>query len=182
MERGMNAWKGLVAEGPPESGMPYFSAATRPEELMALAWYLEGGSHHFYSEVTEMLEDPEAKDLFKDLSTAEERHQASLFNLYKEFSGKTSDQRFPGSVMSPEGQGDVMEGGIRVSDALKWAKGKKLIDIFEFSISSETNAYDLYIKMERQMKDPRSAQVFKMLSREEKQHLEKLSTLLERIA
>jgi len=39
---------------------------------------------------------------------------------------------------------------------------------------------DLYVKMERKMKDQRSAQVFHALSGEEKQHLERLSPLLER--
>jgi len=52
-------------------------------------------------------------------------------------------------------------------------------EILELSISSETNAYDLYIKMERQMKDQRSAQVFQVLSKEKKQHLERLSSFLE---
>lgn len=73
-----------------------------------------------------------------------------------------------------------MEGGIRLTDALKWAKGKKVEEILELSISSETNAYDLYIKMERQMKDQRSAQVFQILSKEEKQHLETLTSVLEK--
>jgi rubrerythrin len=178
MEGGINAWGGLKAEGPPQSNMSYFSPATKPEELMALAWYLEDGSHKFYSEMVEMLEDRVAKDLFQILSKAEEGHKATLRKLYKQFSGVSSNEGFPGSVISPEG--DVMEGGIRVSEVLKWAKGKKVKEILELSISSETNAYDLYIKMERQMKDSRSGQVFQVLSKEEKQHLERLSSLLER--
>ena len=48
MQGGINAWKGLVAEGAPESGMAYFSPATKPEELIALAWLLEDGSRNFY--------------------------------------------------------------------------------------------------------------------------------------
>jgi rubrerythrin len=79
-----------------------------------------------------------------------------------------------------EKEGDVMEGGMRLSEVLPWAKGKGMAEILEFSVSSETNAYDLYVKMERQMKDQRSAQVFHVLSGEEKQHLERLSSLLER--
>jgi len=74
----------------------------------------------------------------------------------------------------------VMEGGMLVSEVLKWTKGKKLTEILELSLSSETNSYDLYIKMERQMKDQRSAQVFQVLSKEEKEHLERLSLLLEK--
>jgi len=180
MEGGIYAWKGLKAEGAPESGMAYFSPATRPEELMGLAWFLEDGSHKFYSEMAAMLEDQEAKDLFNGLAAAEERHKASLVKLYNEFSGVVSDQGFPRSVISPESEGDVMEGGMRVSDALKWTKGKKMTDILELSLSLETNSYDLYLKMERQIKDRRSEKVFHLLSAEEKEHLERLSSFLEK--
>jgi rubrerythrin len=179
MQGGINAWKGLVAEGAPESGMAYFSPATKPEELIALAWLLEDGSRKFYSDLAAGMKDQEAKNLFKDLSAAEERHQAFLLKLYKELSGLTSTSGFPGSVISLEEEGDVMEGGMRLSEVLPWAKGKSVTEILEFSVSSETNAYDLYVKMERQMKDQRSAQVFHVLSGEEKQHLERLSSLLE---
>ena len=180
MQGGIHAWKGLVAEGAPESGMAYFSPATKPEELIALAWLLEDGSRKFYSNLAAGMKDQEAKNLFKDLFEAEERHQASLLKLYKELTGLTSASGFPGSVISlEEKEGDVMEGGMRLSEVLPWAKGKGMAEILEFSVSSETNAYDLYVKMERQVKDQRSAQVFQVLSGEEKQHLERLSSLLE---
>jgi rubrerythrin len=180
MQGGINAWKGLVAEGAPESGIAYFSSATRAEELIALAWWLENGSRQFYSAMAAVMKDEEAKNLFKNLTTAEEHHQTSLLKLYQELSGLTSDLGFPGSVMLPEKEGDVMEGGIRVSEALQWAKGKSVTEILEFSLSSETNSYDLYGKMEHQMKDQRSAQVFHLLSGEEKQHLERLIALFEK--
>ena len=92
----------------------------------------------------------------------------------------TSESGFPESVLSPEKEGDVMEGGIKVSEAIEWAKGRSVAEILEFSLSSEANSYDLYVKMERQTKDQRSAQVFHLLSGEEKQHLERLSALFEK--
>ncbi len=73
-----------------------------------------------------------------------------------------------------------MEGGMLVGEALQWAKGKGVTDILELSLSLETNSYDLYLKMEHQMKDQRSARVFSLLSGEEKEHLERLSSLLEK--
>jgi len=180
MQGGIHAWKGLVAEGPPESGAAYFSSSTKAEELIALAWWLEDGSRQFYSDVAANMEDQEAKNLFRDLTAAEEHHQTSLLKLYQNLSGLTSESGFPGSVVSPEREGDVMEGGIRVSEAIEWAKGKSVAEILEFSLSSEANSYDLYVKMEHQMKDQRSAQVFHLLSGEEKQHLERLSALFEK--
>jgi rubrerythrin len=180
MEGGINAWQGVVAEGPPQSGMAYFSPATKPEELMALAWYLEDGSRKFYYELAASLSEREAKDLYMQLAKAEERHQASILKLYKEFPGRVPDPGFPESVLPRGKEGDVMEGGMRVSEALQWAKGRKITDVLELSLSLEANAYDLYLKMERQMKDQRSAEVFQVLSGEEKQHLEQLGSLLEK--
>ncbi len=67
-----------------------------------------------------------------------------------------------------------------VSETLEWARMKKLTEILEMSISLETNSYDLYIKMKRQLNDQRSMQVFDLLSGEEKNHLQRLSQLLEK--
>jgi sulfur-carrier protein adenylyltransferase/sulfurtransferase len=180
MEGGINSWKGLTAEGPPESGMSYFPEASKPEDLIALAWLLEDGSRKFYSSLAGLLKDQEAKGLFAELTAAEKRHQASLLDLHKAWSNATPESGLPGAAISPVHEGDVMEGGIRVSEALHWAGGKSLTEVVEFALSLETNSYDLYVKMGRRMKDRRSAQVFHVLSAEEKLHLERLSSLLEK--
>jgi len=180
MEGGIRAWKGWVAEGAPESGMAYFPSAARPEELMALAWYLEDGSQKFYSELASTRNEGGAGNLYEELARAEEGHKASLVNLYKELSGPASGLGFPGTVISPGSEGAVMEGGVKLSEALAWTKGKEMTEIIEFSIALESSSYDLYLKMERQMKESAAAGVFRLLSGEEKQHLERLSALLER--
>ena len=179
MEGGINSWKGLRAEGLPEAGMAYFSAATRAEELIALAWYLEKGSQTFYSEISQRLTDKVAKDLFKELAIAEEHHQTSLARLYQESSGLTSASKFPESVIPPPEKGEIMEGGMRVAEALDWAKGKEVRDILELAVSLETNAYDLHLRMRQRMKEEKSQEVFALLSEEERDHLERLSSLLE---
>jgi len=178
MDGGINSWKGLKAEGLPEAGMAYFSPATRPEELMALAWYLEKGSHTFYSELSKRLSDRTAKDLFKELAVAEEHHRTSLSRLYQEFAGSTSVSGFPESIIpSPEGE-EIMEGGMLVSEALEWAKGREIKDVLDLSISLEANAYDLHLRMKARLEDPKGKEVFRVLSREEKEHLDRLSSLL----
>ena len=178
MEGGIRAWKGLIAEGTPESGIAYFSPATKPEEMVALAWYLENGSRRFYAELARTLMEANMADLYSQLASAEERHQATLLDLYKEFSEATPDAGFPKSVISAKDEDDVMEGGMRVSEALQWVKGKGVTEILELSLALETNAYDLYLTMEQRLKDQPSSRVFRVLSGEEKQHLERLSTLL----
>ena len=178
MEGGIRAWKGLVAEGTPESGIAYFSPATKPEEMVALAWYLENGSRRFYAELARTLMEANMADLHSQLASAEERHQATLLDLYKELSEATPDAGFPKSVISAKDEDDVMEGGMRVSEALQWVKGKGVTEILELSLALETNAYDLYLTMEQRLKDQPSSRVFRVLSGEEKQHLERLGSLL----
>ena len=180
MEGGIRAWEGLMAEGAPEAGMAYFTAGGKPEEFIALAWVLEEGSRKFYSEIPALVGDEESKDLFRQLTTAEEHHKASLVDLYKAFSGSEPGPDFPWSVVAIDPAEDVMEGGMRVSEALEWVKGKGFEAVFELAIALETNAFDLYIKMGRQMKDDKSRQVFDQLSREEKKHLELLTDLFEK--
>ena len=177
MEGGIRAWHGLVAEGIPEAGMAYFSPATRPEEMIALAWLLEDGSLKFYESLAKMMEEQEARGLFQNLKRSEENHKATLWRIYEEISGKAPTHEFPDTVISKEPKGDVMEGGMLLSEALKWSKGKPSKDILELSMSLETNSYDLYLKMERKVEGRNAKQVFKTLSEEEKDHLQRLTSL-----
>jgi rubrerythrin len=180
MEGGMHAWKGLVAKGVPEAGMTYFSAAHRPEELIGLAWLLEDGANKFYSQIASFLKDQEAENLFEKLSADEEAHKGFLFKIYQEVSGLNSDPGFPGSVVSMEPGEDYMEGGLRVSEAVEWARGEKLGGILELSISLEANSHDLYLKMERKIEGKEGKKVFETLAMAEKEHLDRLSLLFER--
>jgi rubrerythrin len=73
-----------------------------------------------------------------------------------------------------------MEGGMSVSEALTWTKGKGIGESLGLAISLETNSYDLYIKMERQTEDENSRRVFAHLSQEEKEHLTRIAALLDK--
>ena len=147
---------------------------------MALAWFLEEGSRKFYAELAATLTDNEARDLYGQLSEAEENHKAALLSLYNESPDRPPGLKFPWGLISDGRQDDVMEGGMRVGEALQWAKGKKTTDVLELSLSLETNAYDLYLNMERRTEAKQAAQVFHVLAGEEKQHLERLGLLLEK--
>jgi len=124
--------------------------------------------------------DEETKKLFRDLTTAEEHHKASLVNLYKTFAGKGTRTGFPRidyhrrSNRRYHGRRNAPQRGPEMG------KGQKPDAIFELSMALETNSYDLYIKMSRQMKDEKSRQVFDQLSKEEKKHLESLAGFFEK--
>ena len=174
MQGGLSAWEGLVAAGPPESGMAYFGAAVEPQELAKLAWMLEDGSRLFYVRMDEFLGDEDAKGLFRDLAGAEVNHEKAVAELYKAFSGG----RRPEDDLSSDRE-DIMEGGIKVDEALLWAKGRAVAEILDFAISLETNAYDLYLKMRRKVEGD-AEKVFALLADEEKMHLGRLAALLEK--
>jgi rubrerythrin len=181
MEGGIHAWKGLVAKGVPEAGMAYFPPGAKPEELIALAWILEGGTKKFYSAVPGSEKKKEFADFFRQLAGDEEKHQSALLNLYKKVSGKDADPGFPGSVISVDPGEAFMEGGMRVKEALAWMEGKALREIVELALSLEVNASDLYIKMERKVEDRQARETFQVLSNQEKKHLERLTELFEKI-
>lgn len=178
LEGGMKAWDGLVAEGIPEAGMAYFSGAERPEELIGLSWLLEDGSGIFYSELAKVFPEVE-RQVFEMLEQAEGRHKDSLFGLYRDIFGKVPDEHFPGSVLRDMPRERVMEGGMSVAEALQWTRDKDFSDVLELCLSLETNSYDLYIKMRRVVDDERAIRVFSSLAEEEKQHLKRLTAILD---
>jgi rubrerythrin len=180
MEGGILAWNGLVASGPPEAGMAYFSPGERPETLIALAWALEEGSRRFYAGVAGMTPDRDAVNLFQGLVSAEEHHKSTLFKLFQEIAGDEYTSKTPESLLSGRSVGEIMEGGMRVDEALAWTGGKNIADILDLSIALESNAFDLYIKMERATGDDHSKQVFHTLSEEERQHLNRMTSLIEK--
>lgn len=174
MQGGIRAWEGLIAEGPPEAGMAYFGDTVRPDELAMLAWMLEEGSRQFYLRLDAYLKDEETRHLFQSLAKAEESHEKTLAELYKTYSGGSDVKD-----MLPAERDEIMEGGIKLHEALIWARDRDLQSILEFAISLETNAYDLYLKMGRRFEGD-ARKVFALLCDEEKRHLERLAALLEK--
>lgn len=178
MEGGIIAWNGLVAEGTPDAGMAYFSGADKPEELITLAWIMEDGSRRFYHGVSETVDDDESASLFKTLTKAEDHHKEALVKLYSELVG-TDFAGTHESIVSVSDGSDIMEGGMKVTEALSWSENKKVRDILDLAMSLEINAYDLYILLVKRMGDDNSKKVFHVLAEEEKQHLDRLSKVLE---
>jgi sulfur-carrier protein adenylyltransferase/sulfurtransferase len=180
MEGGIRAWKGLKAAGSPEAGVAHFPPESTPAELTALAWRLEKGTREFYRETAAGIGTPEAAGLFAELAGAESRHQASLYGIYLELSGKTEDPGFPDSVLPASSGPDYLEGGIELSEALAWARGRTPQEILEFALALEVNAYDLHLRLKQRMGDPRAGNLFSRLAGEEKEHLNRLQELFVR--
>jgi sulfur-carrier protein adenylyltransferase/sulfurtransferase len=180
MHGGMKAWKGFVAGGPPDAGMAYFPSASRSEELIALAWSLEEGSRRFYGALAGSLQDQEAIDFFQGLAGAEAGHEATLLSLYQEVIGDRLVAKIPDTLFSGIVPGDVMEGGMRVEQALEWTTGRSISDILDLTMALESYSYDLYLKMERTLADGNARRVFLVLAGEEAKHLENMAALIEK--
>ncbi|NTW66110.1 MAG: hypothetical protein HGB21_07365, partial [Nitrospirae bacterium] len=180
MEGGIQAWSGLVVDGPPEAGMVLFSGREKPEELIALAWSLEEGSRRFYRSMASALEDREAVGLFDGLVRAEDHHQAALVGVYREATGDTAVSAIPEVFFLGAVPGEVMEGGMSVMKALEWVKGKEVNDVLDLSLALESHAFDLYIRMARELAGESAKRVFQVLAAEEKVHLDRMVALLEK--
>ena len=181
LEGGIRAWKGLTASGAPEAGIAYFPAASSPSELTALAWLLEKGTKNFYGGAASGLKDSEAIRVFQDLAAAEQKHQESLYRIHLGLSGMPDDPKFPESVLPASSAPVYMEGGVEVTKALEWTRGKSAEEIVEFALALEVNAYDLHLKMEQRMKDPRARKMFGSIADEEKAHLNRLQEVFIRL-
>ena len=177
MTGGINAWNGLVASGAYETGLAYFSHTSRAEEMISLSFALEEGNRAFYVRISQDVKEEEAASIFRLLGQAEERHKGTLRELHARVSGKGGDPAQPEGMEA----GKFLEGGAPLGETLEWAKGKTLEEILELAIAMEANSLDRYLKMGRVVADERSREVFLALSREEQKHLQRMTSLLDRL-
>jgi rhodanese-related sulfurtransferase/rubrerythrin len=179
MEGGIRAWQGLLAEGFPESGIHWFTAAHSIDELIALAWLLEEGTREFYESIAGTCGDAEAAVLYQELAIAEDRHKDTLVRLKREISDKATEAELS-AALHRQPQEKIMEGGMLLDDALAWAEKKGVREILELSISLETMSYDSYLTLQERITDERSLKIFGVLADEEKIHLRRLIGMFER--
>ena len=112
----------------------------------------------------------EGADLFQGLAQAEEGHQATLRDLYGRITGQKGDPPQPAGIDAK----DTMEGGVSISKALAWAENQKAIDVLEFAVATEVNAYDRYLKVAQTLENPEGEKILRQLAGEEKAHLDRL--------
>lgn len=177
MDGGIDAWNGLVATGPYETGLFLLEGRKNIEDLVVLAWSLEDGTGVFYARMQELSEDREAKQLFASLVRAEQSHKSKLLEAYRHITGKEINDE---SIQTRSVKG-YMEGGITSDEIVSWLIREKasLQEILEVSMQVETNSLDLYMKMLDEVKDKSAENVLNSLIEEEKSHLLKLGALLD---
>lgn len=177
MDGGINAYHGLVATGGPEAGMAWFPEGSTAPQLTALAWLLEDGTEKFYAHACEHIcKDREHRELISMLEAAEDSHKKRLLETCSTLMGREPMDNFPQGIIDLPDE-DYMEGGVKVGEALEWAKGREMRDVLELMMALEANALDLYIRMSRRV-PAEAAAIFTTLADEERTHLNKLGEAL----
>ncbi len=176
LDGGITAWNGHVATGDYTEGLILLKGRETAEELMSLALALEEGSRMFYTGIAGLTSDVEAKGIFTAIAEAEAKHKANILQAYTLVTGKDVSE----DILSGEPLKGVMEGGVRVEDAIGYInkQGKALLEMLEIAMQVETNSLDLYIRMSREIGDVNAKNIFGSLIEEEKLHLSRLGKLL----
>lgn len=173
MEGGIQAWQGLTAEGTPEGGVAYFLAGQSAADMAALAWTLEENTRQFYMSLAGMRPDTEEAILFKTLAQAEEHHEETLAAIHTDLSSDPVKRFFQAQDKR------ILEGGMDMETALNWAEGSAVEQMLELAIGLEANAYDRYLKMVDVSENEDAKEVFRIIAKEEKEHLHWLAALMD---
>lgn len=183
LKGGIKAWKGLVTAGPPDTGVAYFKEAENIEDILMLSWTLEEGARRFYEKMAEITAEEDANSLFMTLKQAEIGHQNLIDKLYYKITGNTQDEPVPAyrKDMSADDMDQLMEGQVKVNDVIAWAMDRPVMDVLEYAIGLEAGVYDLYSRLRgMHQASPDIYQIFDTLAKEEKQHLDRFTELLEK--
>ena len=182
LKGGFNAWNGLAAPGPPETGMAFFSDVKKTEDILLLAWTLEEGTRRFYEKMAAAAKDSEAKKIYSSLAEAERKHQHTITNLFHQVTDTSPDTAAPfyTKYLADDEMEQVIEGQMKLGDVLTWAQERPLKEVLEFAIALEARLYDLYFRMKEKYKEPAVHNVYSTLADEEKQHLDLFIDLLEK--
>lgn len=179
MEKGILGYRGTVAAGPPEAGVFCFPENMAPEQLTAMAWYIEDGSRRFFEAVKEKASEQEEEEVFVRLIDHKVGHKKTLFQLFSKIAGPASEGSFPTSVLDIPPH-DVMAGCVSVPDAVTWSKDKSLSEILDVLMALEANTFDLYLKLGRQAPSESARAVFAELSADQVRHIEQLASIFEK--
>jgi rubrerythrin len=125
-----------------------------------------------YRNVAAGTQDGAVKGLLLRLATVEDRHKTRLLGLIE----------LDGPDLAPFKGGaaaGIIEGGFGVRDFLSENKGfaGAMTDILDLSMTLETQALDLYLRLARRLENARAREVLFEIADEEKGHLAALAAL-----
>ena len=175
---GIKAWNSETAFGPEELGLAYFKGNESPDQALVIAYSLEEGLRDFYLSMIPEVKNDDAKELFKDLSEIEVKHQDRIFDEYLRISeASITREDFEKAIVVP-----AVEGGLTTEEYLNlfqvdWDSVKDIIGV---AMSIEAQALDLYLRASDRSSDPQGKKALLQIASEERTHLEQLGKLMER--
>jgi rhodanese-related sulfurtransferase/rubrerythrin len=178
MAGGIRAWEGAVSDVRPEVGMAWFDAAENLVQTIALAYLLEDSTRELYERLGRLLPHEATGGMFAEMAVEEGGHCDTLAKLYREVSGDEEAHGFPYSALGQSPGPHVVEGGMRLEDAVAWARGRTVWEVLEYVAGMEANAYDIYLYAVGDAEDDATRRVFDLLCEAEKAHLDRVSALI----
>jgi rubrerythrin len=178
MKGGFDAWNGLVSTAEVNQGIYLIEGNESAEELLALAYGLEAETGKLYAALSGQMEDMETKEMFRMLAGLEEQHKKHLWERYSNATeGKVLKEHFEKKIVT-----GILEQGKSTDEMLTIYTSRILnaADALEMTMSLETDAFDLYLRMAVKVSDEEAKKLFYYLSEEEKFHLKHLAELFRR--
>ena len=169
---GIVAWKGQKAAGPEEQGLEFFVERDF-SSVFVMAYAMEEGLRQFYLALLDRVEDTAERKIVERLARFEEGHKAQLRERFA-----------PDGVLGTalENEVDAIEGGFDQARILEHFGPQlgDIKDILRLGMMLETQALDLYSRLERLASDDQSRELFRFLAGEEGKHLGYLADELDR--
>ena len=174
---GFNAWTSEAAFLGEEKGLALFEGVTSVETALTVAYSLEAGLKAFYETMADKVENEPARQLFRQLSQIEVKHQDRILEQYTELTGQPITREAFEARKLPE----VLEGGLTTEEYanLLMPSYDTLAGIIELAMSIEAQALDLYLRASQKAQNETGKQALIQIANEEKTHLARLGQLME---
>jgi len=177
MAGGIKGWNSETAVGPEDLGLALFTGKESLAEVLVIAYSLEKGLFDFYTSMAEIITDTKVRQLFKQLSTIEIKHQERVLAEYNKLrkSSLTRDQFEQQPVAT------MMEGGLTTEEYLALYKPDldSVRDVVSLAMGIEGQALDLYQRAANRASDNEISKSLMKIADEERAHLRQLGTLLD---
>ncbi len=147
------------------------------------AFLMEKGTREFYSQASRKAMNPEAKNIFRDLSEWEEHHMDYIQFLYLAVQDDRDVEGF--DAFRKKAEAPVAESGIPVKDLVSEFEEYAFIDdsgALVMALEMEGKAYNLYRKLSEKAVDSNTRVVFKEMMEQELKHVDYLKGMRTKLA
>jgi rhodanese-related sulfurtransferase/rubrerythrin len=178
IQGGFMAWQGQYAVGPETQGLLNLRGDETPEQVLKLAYRMEGALEEVYTALAAETESPDISRILTRLAAFEAGHQQKIFTIYQtiDLSAK--------SIVAFEREletGDEVEGAIPTWQFLE--EHRKQFETaqgaIETAMSLEAQAQDLYLRCSHRADKDETRRLLLEMAEDEKSHLRELGAIFD---